>query len=127
MMKRFTIEAVLLLAGTLLVMGQGRDTKTYNASHSNTATATAVPGATCLGKEGNTCTDGDLKALGQLVGKRRHQPVSLTLGKGGALLCDKTPCQPDQLKDVTAEAAPLGLKIVGAANSTSSRSNTQHN
>jgi hypothetical protein len=126
MMKRFTTVAALLL-GTLLMMGQERDSKTYNASHSNTATAAAVSGPTCLGKDGNTCTDADLRALGQSVGRRRHQAVSLTLGKGGALLCDKTPCPPDQLKDVTAEAAPLGLKIVGAANLNSSRSNTSHN
>ena len=127
MMKPITIAVVLLLAGALLMMGQERDAKTYNASHSNTATAVAAPGATCLGKEGNTCTDGDLKSLAQLVGKRRHQSVSLTLDKGGALLCDRTPCPPDQLKDVTAEAANLGLKIVGAANTTASRSNTSHN
>lgn len=126
-MKRITIAAVLLLGGTLLMSGQESHAKTYNASHSNTATAMAVPGATCLGKEGNACTDGDLKALGQSVGKRRHQSISLTLGKGGALQCDKASCSADQLKDVTAEAAPLGLKIGGAANSTSSRSNTQHN
>jgi hypothetical protein len=126
-MQRLTIVAVLFLAGTSLMTGQERDSKTYNASHSNTATAAAVPGATCLGKEGHTCTDGDLQVLGQSVGKRRHQAISLTLSKDGALLCDRTPCPPDQLKDVTAEAGPLGLKIVGAANSTSSRSNTSHN
>ena len=126
MMKRITIAAVLCASGTLLI-GQEHDAKTYNSSHSNTAAVAAAAGATCLGKERNTCTDGDLKALGQLVGKRRHQTVSLTLDKGGALLCDKTPCPPDQLKDVSAEAAPLGLKIVGAANSATSRSNTQHN
>jgi hypothetical protein len=125
MMKRITIAAVFLLAGTLPMMGQEAHAKTYNSSHSNTATA--VAGATCLGKDGNTCTDGDLKTLGQLVGKRRHQAMALSLGKDGSLQCDRTPCAPDQLKDVTAEAAPLGLKIAGAANSSTSRSNTQHN
>jgi hypothetical protein len=127
MMKRITIASVLLLAGTLPMWGQESHAKTYNASHSNTATAVAAAGATCLGKEGNACTDGDLKTLAQLVGRRRHQAISLTLSKGGALLCDKTTCPADQLNDVTAEAAPLGLKIVGAANSSTSRSNTQHN
>jgi hypothetical protein len=127
MMKPITIAAVMLLAGTLLMMGQDPHAKTYNSSHSNTATDVASASATCLGKDGNTCTDGDLKNLGQSVGRRRHQAISLTLGKGGALLCDRTPCPPDQLKDVTAEAGPLGLKIVGAANTATSRSNTQHN
>jgi hypothetical protein len=126
MTKRITIAA-MLLAGTVLMMGQESHAKTYNASHSNTATAADAASAMCLGKEGNACTDGDLKTLGQFVGKRRHQAISLTLGKGGTLLCDKTLCSADQLKDVTAEAAPLGLKIAGAANSSSSRSNTSHN
>jgi hypothetical protein len=121
--------AAVLLAAAAMTMAQEKDAKTYNASHSNTATAAAAPSAMCTGKDGKSnCSDAELKSLGMAAGKRRHQPITLTSDKGGALLCDRTPCTPDQLKDVTAEAAPLGLKVAApAANSTTQRSNIKNN
>jgi len=113
-MKKITIAAVLLLVGALQMMAQAaKDSKTAPRSQGAEASATAKAdtGATCAGKTGKTCTDAELKALGMASGKRRHQPITLTLGKGGALMCDRTPCSSDQLKDVSAEAGPLGLSI----------------
>ena len=127
-MKRITLAMTLLLLTGLLATAQDKDRpKTYNSSHSNTAAATAS--TACVGKDGKTaCSDEELKSLGAMAGKRRHATMTLSLDKNGALMCDRTPCSPDQFKDIMTEAGPLGLKVAAPpASSGSQRSNIKNN
>ena len=117
-MKRIMIAAALVLAAAVQLAAA--DEKTAGQ---------AAPGAAgiCTGADGKACTDQQAIAMGAYAGKRRHQVITVTLAKGGALLCDRTPCPPDVLKDLSEAAGTMGLKVTSAAQPASSRSNTQHN